>query len=66
MQLMAATPNKPTQTNNINKPAGGNPNKPNKPNNNKPNHSNKSNKPNDTKPAEPRKPIIITKNENKK
>ncbi|MCI9844464.1 stage 0 sporulation family protein [Flavobacterium pectinovorum] len=61
-----------------NKPSGGNPNQQNKqanpnnqnnqnkPNNNKkPNHSNKP-KSNDTKPAEPRKPIIITKNENKK
>ncbi|MEP7094002.1 MAG: hypothetical protein ABI793_08080, partial [Flavobacterium sp.] len=63
---IVATPNKPPQANNNIKPAGENQNKPNKPNNNKPNHSNKSNKPNDSKPAEPRKPIIITKNENKK
>lgn len=66
---VAAAPNKPQQAgnntnNNSNKPSGGNPNKSNKPHN-KQNHSNK-NKQNDNKPAEPRKPIIITKNENKK
>ncbi|MDQ6471184.1 regulatory iron-sulfur-containing complex subunit RicT [Flavobacterium sp. LHD-80] len=66
--VVAATPNKPQQGNNNsnnNKPAGGNPNKSNK-GQNKQNHSNKSNKPNENKPAEPRKPIIITKNENRK
>lgn len=78
---VVAAPEKPKQAsnNNNNKPAGGNPNpnqQQNKQNNpNKPNHKNKpnpnknnSNKPasNENKPAEPRKPIIITKNENKK
>jgi cell fate regulator YaaT (PSP1 superfamily) len=78
---VVAAPEKPKQVsnNNNNKPAGVNPN-PNQPQNkqnnpNKPNHKNKpnpnknnSNKPasNENKPAEPRKPIIITKNENKK
>jgi hypothetical protein len=75
---VVAAPEKPKQVNNNNnKPAGGNPNPQNKQNPNKPNHKNKhknsnnSNNPNkqnsnDNKPAEPRKPIIITKNENKK
>ncbi|MEG2099875.1 MAG: regulatory iron-sulfur-containing complex subunit RicT [Flavobacterium sp.] len=73
---IVAAPEKAQQANN--KPAGGNSNKPNKGNNsNKPNNQNKqqnpnkgnnSNKPNsnENKTAEPRKPIIITKNENKK
>ena len=64
----APAPNKPQQgnnNNNNNKPAGGNPNKSNKPHN-KQNQSNKPNNSNENKSAEPRKPIIITKNENKK
>ena len=66
---IVATPNKPQAVSNQNKPAAGNqnkgnnPNKGDKPNNNKPN---KPNNANENKPAEPRKPIIITKNENKK
>ncbi|MRX69249.1 hypothetical protein GJU42_14855 [Flavobacterium resistens] len=69
--VAAAPSNKPQQgnNNNNNKQGGGNPNKSNKPHN-KQNHSNKNkqneNKQNENKPAEPRKPIIITKNENKK
>jgi len=69
--VVAAAPSKPQQgnNNNNNKQGGGNPNKSNKPHN-KQNHSNKNkpneNKQNENKPAEPRKPIIITKNENKK
>ncbi len=65
---IVAAPNKPQQVNNNNnKPAGANQNTKPRPNNNnkKANHSNKP-KTNDNKPAEPRKPIIITKNENKK
>ncbi|GAA4128936.1 hypothetical protein GCM10022250_18200 [Flavobacterium chungbukense] len=62
-----------------NKPSGGNSNQQSKPNNpNKQNHKNKQNpnkqsnpnsnkqNSNENKSAEPRKPIIITKNENKK
>ncbi|MEN2414645.1 PSP1 domain-containing protein [Flavobacterium mesophilum] len=69
--VAAPAQNKPQQANNNNnnKQGGGNPNKSNKPHN-KQNHSNKNkqndNKQNDNKSAEPRKPIIITKNENKK
>jgi hypothetical protein len=74
-------PHKPQQEKNTNtaNPAGNNnqnngnnlikPNNPNKQNQKKKHNSNKnSNKPNsnENKPAEPRKPIIITKNENKK
>jgi cell fate regulator YaaT (PSP1 superfamily) len=57
--------NNPNNGNNVNKP-----NNPNKQNQKKKHNSNKNNanKPNsnENKPAEPRKPIIITKNENKK